>query len=208
MNGTLQTLKPLVSEKYLKVPFEELCVEYKDGLSPEIFATVFDRMFKLILHSGTKFTSISSEDLASISLTTLDTAMRTFTDKGAKFTTYFTTCLGNALKNEVTRNHKYLESKMSESLDEPVFDDSSTSLYETLADERFENFHDVDLRVTLESFLPKLPTRRREMLEMFLNGGEDLTDPEIAKFYGCAVTNVNRTRKDLRKDLIKYGFAY
>lgn len=209
MNSTLKTLKPLITGKYSKMELEEMSEEYKLSQSPEILATAFEKLFKLILTKGGKFTTVSSEDLASISLQKLDTCLMLYDPETAKFITFYLTSLHNALVNFTKDYYRSVGAFGSMvRLDDTAFDDNEATVGEYIKDTNAVPVTDIDIQVDLENYLDKLPLRRREMLTMFLTGGVDMTDSEIAQIYNCTTSRVNRTKHQLREDLCKLGFTY
>lgn len=209
MNSTLKTLKPLITGKYSKMELEEMSEEYKLSQSPEILATAFEKLFKLILTKGGKFTTVSSEDLASISLQKLDTCLMLYDPETAKFITFYLTSLHNALVNFTKDYYRSVGAFGSMvRLDDTAFDDNEATVGEYIKDTNAVPVTDIDIQVDLEKYLDKLPLRRREMLTMFLTGGVDMTDSEIAQIYNCTTSRVNRTKHQLREDLCKLGFTY
>lgn len=209
MNSTLKTLKPLITGKYSKMELEEMSEEYKLSQSPEILATAFEKLFKLILTKGGKFTTVSSEDLASISLQKLDTCLMLYDPETAKFITFYLTSLHNALVNFTKDYYRSVGAFGSMvRLDDTAFDDNEATVGEYIKDTNAVPVTDIDIQVDLETYLDKLPLRRREMLTMFLTGGVDMTDSEIAQIYNCTTSRVNRTKHQLREDLCKLGFTY
>ena len=97
MNETLKMLSTIIDPTDVERSLEDASAEYKKTLSPCILASAFNNTFKFIISISTNYQSLSSEDVASLSLQCLDLALLQYDDSlSTKFITYF----GGVLKAE------------------------------------------------------------------------------------------------------------
>lgn len=101
MKETLEMMKTILLGYEENVPLEELLVEYKQTLKPNILAYIFIKYYKTICNAGEAYTMLNKEDRASFCLQELDACIHKYSfNRNCSFITYFVVCYKNRLRKE------------------------------------------------------------------------------------------------------------
>lgn len=193
---------------------EELRVISKLGTENDlsIKAKLIEHNLRLVVYIAKKFenTGIGVEDLISIGTIGLIKSINTFKpDKKIKLATYASRCIENEILMYLRRNNK---TKLEISIDEPLnvdWDGNELLLSDILGteeDEIYKNIEEEVDRELLNKALEKLSERERTIVELrfgLLNGGDEMTQKEVADFLGISQSYISRLEKKIIKRLQK-----
>lgn len=188
MKSTYKMLMSIVSDEMMSEfgsrPLEELAVDYQYTFDPPILSIAFDRLYKLILKCGTKYYSISEEDLASISLGALDKCLQVFSpSRKIKFNTFFYTVLENELRRNCMNSNK---DSAKANLDAVELDPAVVG--------------EIGVQDSIQHLIPDglLDDREKYMVNALIQG---YTITDIAKHFGVCSTRASKIKAKLAKKL-------
>ena len=172
---------------------------------------LIERNLRLVAHIAKKYQNVDEdmEDLISIGTIGLMKAIGTYRlDKNIKLATYASRCIENEILMHI---RKIAGQKAEVSLDEPINMDGDgnelllSDILGTDADEIQRPLEDnVDLCV-LRQALEELPGREREIVQLRfgLDGGQELTQKEVAAKMGISQSYISRLEKRIMGKLKK-----
>lgn len=178
----------------------------------EVKATLIEHNLRLVVYIAKKFenTGVGVEDLISIGTIGLIKGINTFKpDKNIKLATYASRCIENEILMYLRRNNK---TKLEISFDEPLnvdWDGNELLLSDILGtdeDETYKNIEDDVDRELLQMALSKLSRRERTIVKLRFgleNGGEEMTQKEVADLLGISQSYISRLEKKIIKRLQK-----
>lgn len=194
-------------------------------LSPEEEAEIIDRKDKdiylrsvlvehnlrLVVYIAKKFenTGVGIEDLISIGTIGLIKAINTFkSDKNIKLATYASRCIENEILMHIRKTGNQ---RCELSIDEPLntdWDGNELLLSDILGgdeDSVYRNLESAEDRETVLSAVALLSERDREIISMrfALDGGDELTQKEVADKLGISQSYISRLEKKIISKLKK-----
>ena len=203
INGT-DTLPPPLEEE-----LEEHLLEHID--SRQSRDMLIEHNLRLVVYIAKRFenTGVGIEELVSIGTVGLIKAISTFNaDKNIKLATYASRCI----ENEILMFIRTSSGKKREvSIDEPLsvdWDGNELLLSDVLGSENdsvYKDMEEDEERRILRSAVKDLNARERVIIEMRygLDGGEELTQKEVADALGISQSYISRLEKKIMKDLRK-----
>ena len=203
VNGA-DTLPPPLDEE-----IEEYLLEHIDTRDSR--DKLIEHNLRLVVYIAKRFenTGVGIEELVSIGTVGLIKAIETFnSDKNIKLATYASRCI----ENEILMFIRKTSAKKREiSIDEPLsvdWDGNELLLSDVLGSENdsvYRDMEDDEERGILRSAVKGLNARERVIIEMRygLNGGEELTQKEVADALGISQSYISRLEKKIMKDLRK-----
>ena len=203
INGT-DTLPPPLEEEV-----EEHLLEHID--SRQSRDMLIEHNLRLVVYIAKRFenTGVGIEELVSIGTVGLIKAISTFNaDKNIKLATYASRCIENEILMFI---RKTSGKKREVSIDEPLsvdWDGNELLLSDVLGSENDSVYTDMEEdeeRRILRSAVKDLNARERVIIEMRygLDGGEELTQKEVADALGISQSYISRLEKKIMKDLRK-----
>ena len=185
------------------------------GEQPDIRQTLVERNLRLVVYIARKFenTGIGLEDLISIGTIGLIKGVNTYrSDRNTKLATYASRCI----ENEILMYLRKSAGQRSEvSIDEPLntdWDGNELLLSDVLGTEPDCVMRPVEDDVEKEllvRLLLRLPPREKTIiiLRFGLNGGDELTQKEVAERLGISQSYISRLEKRiigrLKKELLR-----
>ena len=174
-------------------------------------AVLIERNLRLVVYIARKFenTGINIEDLVSIGTIGLIKAVNTFNpEKKIKLATYASRCIENEILMYLRRNNK-IRSEVS--FDEPLnidWDGNELLLSDVLGTEGdtiYRNIEDEVDKKILKKALETLNEREKTIMELRfgLNGGEEMTQKDVADLLGISQSYISRLEKRILKRLRK-----
>lgn len=174
-------------------------------------AVLIERNLRLVVYIARKFenTGINIEDLVSIGTIGLIKAVNTFDpEKKIKLATYASRCIENEILMFLRRNNKV---RSEVSFDEPLnidWDGNELLLSDVLGTEGDTIYRDIENEIDkkiLQSALDTLNERERTIMELRfgLNGGEEMTQKDVADLLGISQSYISRLEKRILKRLRK-----
>ncbi len=166
---------------------------------------------RLVVYIARKFdnTGVDGDDLISIGTIGLIKAINSFrTDKNIKLATYASRCIENEILMYLRRTSK-LKSEIS--FDEPLntdFDGNELLLSDVLGTPADSVYGDIESNAEKEQLkeaLRKLSERERKimLLRFGLNGGEEMTQKDVADMLGISQSYISRLEKKIIQRLKK-----
>ena len=177
--------------------------------------TLIEHNLRLVVYLARRFenTGINMEDLISIGTIGLIKAINTFrADKNIKLATYASRCIENEILMYLRRTVR-LKSEVS--FDEPLNTDFEgnelllSDILGTSAESVYGNLESSAEKELLKEALKKLSERERKImfLRFGLNGGEEMTQKDVADLLGISQSYISRLEKKiiqrLRKEISK-----
>lgn len=192
MQQTLKLLTPLLTPENLALSLEELSANYRSSLDPRLLAAAYHKTYKMTLAASKHFFGLTTDDLASFTLTTLDFCLLNFEPAAAKFTSYYHTILNNKLRHETQAlsTHKRKANMFPTSYDGLV-----ENGFEAVADEEYQTW--MTMEYVNDCYLTD---REKKYCQMVL---EDYTNAEIAKELQVSVTMLSHMRREMRQRMDK-----
>ena len=190
----------------------EMLAKLEEGESAEIVkAKLIEHNLRLVVYISRKFenTGVEGDDLISIGTIGLIKAINSFkTDKNIKLATYASRCIENEILMFLRRTVK-LKSEIS--FDEPLNTDlegNELLLSDILGTDCESVYGGVESSVEkelLRDALAKLPERERKIMFMRfgLNGGEEMTQKDVADVLGISQSYISRLEKKIIERLKK-----
>jgi len=172
----------------------------------QVKATLIERNLRLVVYIARKFenTGINVEDLISIGTIGLIKAINTFkTDKKIKLATYASRCIENEILMYLRRNTR---TKGEISIDEPLnidWEGNELLLSDILGTEVNIISRDLEDEVDkelLNTALGKLSPREKKIVELrfgLYQGGEEMTQKEVADLLGISQSYISRLEKKI-----------
>lgn len=177
---------------------------------------LIERNLRLVVYIARRFenTGINVEDLISIGTIGLIKAINTFkADKKIKLATYASRCIENEILMYLRRNTK---TRSEVSIDEPLNVDWEgnelllSDILGTDVDVIYRDIEDEVDRSLLRGAIEKLSTRERVIIELrfgLKNGGDEMTQKEVADKLGISQSYISRLEKKiicrLKKEIVK-----
>ena len=170
---------------------------------------------RLVVYIARKFdnTGVENDDLISIGTIGLIKAINSFrSDKNIKLATYASRCIENEILMYLRRAARM---KSEVSFDEPLncdFDGNELLLSDVLGTSAESVYGDIESNAEKEQLkeaLTKLSDRERKImfLRFGLNGGEEMTQKDVADLLGISQSYISRLEKKiitrLRKEIAK-----
>lgn len=184
-------------------------LQYKDG-SQEARSVLIERNLRLVAHIVKKYSTPDKEidDLISIGTIGLIKAIDTFdSDKGIRLATYASRCIDNELLMMLRSGKKQSKEVY---LYEPIGADKEGNeinlldIIESIDEDIVDTLETRENIVKLKKFVQKLLTDREKeiiILRYGLEGGEEVTQREIAVRLGISRSYVSRIEKKALKKL-------
>lgn len=184
-------------------------LQYKDG-SQEARSVLIERNLRLVAHIVKKYSAPDKEidDLISIGTIGLIKAIDTFdSDKGIRLATYASRCIDNELLMMLRSGKKQSKEVY---LYEPIGADKEGNeinlldIIESVDEDIVDTLETRENIVKLKKFVQKLLTDREKeiiILRYGLEGGEEVTQREIAVRLGISRSYVSRIEKKALKKL-------
>lgn len=184
-------------------------MQYKDG-SQEARSILIERNLRLVAHIVKKYSAPDKEidDLISIGTIGLIKAIDTFdSDKGIRLATYASRCIDNELLMMLRSGKKQSKEVY---LYEPIGSDKEGNeinlldIIESVDEDIVDTLETRENIVKLKKFVQKLLTDREKeiiILRYGLEGGEEVTQREIAVRLGISRSYVSRIEKKALKKL-------
>lgn len=177
----------------------------------EVKAELIRHNLRLVVYIARKFenTGIDADDLASVGTIGLIKAINSFkTDKNIKLATYASRCIENEILMYLRRTAK-LKSEIS--FDEPLntdFDGNELLLSDILGTSAESVYGGVEAsaeKELLKEAMEKLSERERKILflRFGLNGGEEMTQKDVADMLGISQSYISRLEKRIIERLKK-----
>ena len=204
INGS-ELLPPPLSQE------EELSAIELLGKDPSASARLIEHNLRLVVYIAKKFenTGVGIDDLTSIGTIGLIKAINTYkADKNIKLATYASRCIENEILMYIRKN----SNKMKEvSIDEPLntdWDGNELLLSDVLGTEEdvvYRNIEAVEESKMIKEAVGKLNERERTIINLRfgLNGGDEMTQKEVADYLGISQSYISRLEKKIIKRLKK-----
>lgn len=193
MNNTLRTLNTLITHEFEGLSLEELAVVYRQkDLNPSVLATAFYKTYNLIITVSQNYYGLTSEDIASFSLETLDKCLQIYTPNKSAFSTFFTTVLKNRFRQET-------ESLSTDKRRIVYFSDSYEAIVEEAGAEVFGQVEE-DSEKRAIAFLQEMNLDDREFRYCYLLM-QGYKNSEIADMLQVSIMTLSNMRKKLRVKL-------
>ena len=183
----------------------------------EAKSLLIEHNLRLVVYIAKKFdnTGVGVEDLISIGTIGLIKAINTYKkDKNIKLATYASRCIENEILMYLRRNNK---TKLEVSIDEPLnvdWDGNELLLSDVLGTEEdviSKGIEDEVEQNLLKRAINKLSSREKLIVEMrygLNNGGNEMTQKEVADELGISQSYISRLEKKiikrLRKEIIRF----
>ena len=176
---------------------------------------LIEHNLRLVVYIARKFdtSGVDLEDLVSVGTIGLIKAVRTFNmDKNIKLATYASRCIENEILMHLRRVVKL---KGEVSLDEPLnvdYEGNELLLSDVLGTDSDVVYKDIESSVEkqmLREAMEKLSPRERQIMNLRfgLDGGDELTQKQVADLLGISQSYISRLEKKivarLRKELLK-----
>lgn len=177
---------------------------------------LIEHNLRLVVYIAKRFenTGVNIEDLISIGTIGLIKAINTFkTDKKIKLATYASRCIENEILMFLRRNTRV---RAEVSIDEPLNVDWEgnelllSDILGTDVDIIYRGIEDEVDKSLLRSAISRLSQREKVIIEMrfgLKNGGEEMTQKEVADRLGISQSYISRLEKKiilrLKKEIVK-----
>ncbi len=198
INGAATLPPPLDTERE-----NELIAMLPDG-SPEAARELIEHNLRLVVYIAKKFESSGTgiEDLISIGTIGLIKAINTFrADRNIKLATYASRCI----ENEILMYIRKISGKHEVSIDEPLsvdWDGNELLLSDILSDDSddiLKGLETAEDKKAVHEALSRLDERERLIITLRygLNGGQELTQKEVADTLGISQSYISRLEKKI-----------
>ncbi len=198
INGAATLPPPLDTERE-----NELIAMLPDG-SPEAARELIEHNLRLVVYIAKKFESSGTgiEDLISIGTIGLIKAINTFrADRNIKLATYASRCI----ENEILMYIRNISGKHEVSIDEPLsvdWDGNELLLSDILSDDSddiLKGLETAEDKKAVHEALSRLDERERLIITLRygLNGGQELTQKEVADTLGISQSYISRLEKKI-----------
>jgi RNA polymerase sporulation-specific sigma factor len=180
---------------------QELLARLEDD--PSLRSVLVERNLRLVVYIAKKFenTGTGIEDLISIGTIGLIKAINTFrTDKNIKLATYASRCIENEILMYIRKTSR---TRLEVSIDEPLntdWDGNELLLSDVLGsdeDDVYKNMEYDEDKKTIADAISTLSTREQTIvrLRFGLDGGEEMTQKEVADLLGISQSYISRLEK-------------
>ncbi len=204
INGP-ETLPPPLSHE------EEADIISRLQTEPSLRAVLVERNLRLVVYIAKKFenTGTGIEDLISIGAIGLIKAINTFNaEKNIKLATYASRCIENEILMYIRKTSR---TRLEMSIDEPLntdWDGNELLLSDVLGgdeDTVYRNMESDEDKKTIEEALNKLSEREQTIIRLRfgMNGGDELTQKEVADLLGISQSYISRLEKKIISRLRK-----
>ncbi len=204
INGP-ETLPPPLSHE------EEADIISRLSSEPSLRAVLVERNLRLVVYIAKKFenTGTGIEDLISIGTIGLIKAINTFNaEKNIKLATYASRCIENEILMYIRKTSR---TRLEMSIDEPLntdWDGNELLLSDVLGgdeDTVYRNMESDEDKKTIEDALSKLSEREQTIIRLRfgMNGGDELTQKEVADLLGISQSYISRLEKKIISRLRK-----
>ncbi len=204
INGP-ETLPPPLSHE------EEADIISRLSNEPSLRAVLVERNLRLVVYIAKKFenTGTGIEDLISIGTIGLIKAINTFNaEKNIKLATYASRCIENEILMYIRKTSR---TRLEMSIDEPLntdWDGNELLLSDVLGgdeDTVYRNMESDEDKKTIEDALNKLSEREQTIIRLRfgMNGGDELTQKEVADLLGISQSYISRLEKKIISRLRK-----
>lgn len=203
----------------LPLPFtadeeQELLTRLSDD-GDNVRTSLIEHNLRLVVYIARKFdnTGVELDDLISVGTIGLIKAVKTFnTDKNIKLATYASRCIENEILMHLRRVVKL---KGEVSLDEPLnvdYEGNELLLSDVLGTDSDVVYKDIETsaeKEMLREAIAKLTPRERQIMSLRfgLDGGDELTQKQVADLLGISQSYISRLEKKivlrLRKEFLK-----
>ena len=198
---------PLTAERELKVL--KSLVDGEKIEREQAKEQLIKHNLRLVVFIARKFdnTGVDLEDLISVGTLGLIKAVKTFnTDKNIKLATYASRCIENEILMHLRRVVKL---KGEVSLDEPLnvdYEGNELLLSDVLGTDSDVVYKDIETsaeKEMLREAMTKLSPRERQIMNLRfgLNGGEELTQKQVADMLGISQSYISRLEKKILNKL-------
>ncbi|MBQ8255224.1 MAG: RNA polymerase sporulation sigma factor SigE [Clostridia bacterium] len=178
---------------------------------PSLRAVLVERNLRLVVYIAKKFenTGTGIEDLISIGTIGLIKAINTFNaEKNIKLATYASRCIENEILMYIRKTSRI---RLEMSIDEPLntdWDGNELLLSDVLGgdeDTVYRNMEVGEDKKTIEEALSKLSEREQTIIRLRfgMNGGDELTQKEVADLLGISQSYISRLEKKIISRLRK-----
>ncbi len=204
INGPELLCPPLDPEKETEM-IEQL------GTNPEASKILIEHNLRLVVYIAKKFenTGVGLEDLTSIGTIGLIKAINTYkVDKNIKLATYASRCIENEILMYI---RKSCNRRFEISMDEPLntdWDGNELLLSDVLGtdeDTVYKNIEASEDSKIIAEAISKLGKREQLIVKLRfgLDGGEEMTQKEVADMLGISQSYISRLEKKIIKRLKK-----
>jgi len=195
---------PLTNEEEM----EAIC---QLGKNPEASTKLIEHNLRLVVYIAKKFenTGVGIDDLTSIGTIGLIKAINTYkADKNIKLATYASRCIENEILMYIRKSSNRLKEV---SIDEPLntdWDGNELLLSDVLGtddDIVYKNIESVEESKIISEAVSKLNNREQTIIKLRfgLDGGEEMTQKEVADLLGISQSYISRLEKKIIKRLKK-----
>ena len=204
VNGSELLPAPLTNE-------EEAEAIERLGIDPSASAKLIEHNLRLVVYIAKRFenTGVGIEDLTSIGTIGLIKAINTYrADKNIKLATYASRCIENEILMYIRKSSNRLKEV---SIDEPLntdWDGNELLLSDVLGTEEdtvYKNIEVIEESKIIKEAVEKLNKREQTIINLRfgLNGGEEMTQKEVADLLGISQSYISRLEKKIMKRLKK-----
>lgn len=172
MYETYKLFSTIRVAKYSGLTNEQLALEYKKALAPEILAEMYCRNYPLWVRLSNQFPSLSNEDKVSIITEKLNIGMQKYTTSNTLFISYIYT----VIKNQFIVEYR----KTARQFDCISVDDNDNGISDIPYSE--ENYKFVEFEDAIQKL--NIPQRAKEMC--ILLGKYSCTQQDLAKMLGVS----------------------
>lgn len=188
MDSTLKMMRHLITEETNKLTLEEIAEEYQEEKQPELLASAYSKVFRLVIAASNNYYGLAETDIASYTLEKLDESLQTY-NGGAKFSTYFRTVMSNKFREETQALNTHKR--------KVIFHSNS---YDTMVENGYDIAQETEIKIELEGY--GLSEREKKYC-MYMMAQE--TNQEAAEHLGVSTMALTKMRRRLRRKLSNYG---
>ena len=184
---------------------EEAAAIERLGADEDAKTLLIEHNLRLVVYIAKRFesTGIGLEDLISIGTIGLIKSVNTFrADKNIKLATYASRCIENEILMYIRKNGGQ---RMEVSIDEPLntdWDGNELLLSDVLSSDEVDVVTEIaerEERQAIRDCVARLEERERVIIELRygLNGGEEMTQKEVADLLGISQSYISRLEKKI-----------
>ena len=175
------------------------------GVDEDAKTLLVEHNLRLVVYIAKRFesTGIGLEDLISIGTIGLIKSVNTFrADKNIKLATYATRCIENEILMYIRKNSGQ---RLEVSIDEPLntdWDGNELLLSDVLSSDEVDVVTEIaerEERQAIRDCVSRLEERERVIIELRygLNGGDEMTQKEVADLLGISQSYISRLEKKI-----------
>lgn len=205
MRDTYNMLNLIRTNEYSGLTNEQLALEYKKDLKPEVLAEMFCRNYTLLYNMSRRFHSVCSQDAASIITVSLDITMQKYdTSYGAKYMTFALKHILEAFTQEILKQNRVNRKINNESINLSYFmnfteDEKDNSDSTILVDKQSDkDFDEVELLTTIEN--SSLSNTEKKICKLLITQ-PSLTREDIADIIGVSRQSVQVAVRNLKLNI-------